>query len=93
LRQGERRNTPQIVGLWLLHAEYGHKPESPGASRAFLRKGTGRLPGALSRQAAKDAADAAAPRETPPGYFDVLATSLIEDGPIEEWIAHFSCGI
>ena len=51
-------------------------PESPGASRAFLRKVTGRLPGALNRQAAKEAADAAPPRETPPGYFDVLATSL-----------------
>ena len=37
---------------------------------------TGRLPGALSRQAAKEAADTAPPRETPPGYFDVLATSL-----------------
>ena len=51
-------------------------PESPGASRAFLRKVTGRLPGALNRQAAKETADAAPPRETPPGYFDVLATSL-----------------
>ena len=49
---------------------------SPGASRAFLRKVTGRLPGARGRQAAKEAADSAAPRETPPGYFDVFATSL-----------------
>jgi NTE family protein len=51
---------------------------SSGASRAFLRKLAGRLPQALGRPAATAAvaADAAAPRETPPGYFDVLATSL-----------------
>jgi len=49
---------------------------SSGASRAFLRKLAGRLPQALGRPAATVAADPAAPRETPPGYFDVLATSL-----------------
>jgi NTE family protein len=48
----------------------------PGVSRALLRKVAGRLPGARGRQAAKEAADTAPPRETPPGYFDVLASSI-----------------
>ena len=47
-----------------------------GVSQAILRKVAGKLPGARGRRAAKEAADTAPPREPPPGYFDVLATSL-----------------
>ena len=50
--------------------------ESSGAPRPFLHRMAGRLPKALGRRAAKGAAAHASPRETPPGYFDVLATSL-----------------
>ena len=50
--------------------------ESSDASRPFLHRMAGKLPRALGRRAAKGAAAPVSPRETPPGYFDVLATSL-----------------
>ncbi len=50
--------------------------QTAGVSQAILRRVAGKLPGARGRRAAKEAADAAPPREPPPGYFDVLATSL-----------------